>query len=203
MVVLSCDALTCAQKLYIPVYILPSLMSVLHSRGSAAELINLESLWRWVAGLQLVFVYTGLKSHLGKSAAMFPCGQRKLLCSWRHLHTYSQSLTYNDTCRWAHIFRSSFERRVMGSSWCDLTACGLLSSHGRRRSTRSSILLMQDWPPVAIQRWYQLCCWDLLPSQVHNWPLSGLQCLMLRQTRWCVFCCDLVFLYRHWSMNAD
>lgn len=45
-VVLSSDVLASALKLYIPLYILPSLMSVLRSHWSAAVLINLESLKR-------------------------------------------------------------------------------------------------------------------------------------------------------------
>jgi len=69
MVVLSCDVLTLALKLYIPVYIWLSLMSLLHSHGLASELISLESSWKLVASLQLVFVSVSL--NFGESGAMF------------------------------------------------------------------------------------------------------------------------------------
>ena len=85
MVVLSCDVLTLALKLYIPVYIWLSLMSLLHSHGLASELISLESSWKLVASLQLVFVSVSLKSQvstLSNQVLCSPCGQRsQLLCS--------------------------------------------------------------------------------------------------------------------------
>ena len=83
MVVLSCDVLTLALKLYIPVYIWLSLMSLLHSHGLASELISLESSWKLVASLQLVFVSVSLNfGESGANVLCSPCGQRsQLLCS--------------------------------------------------------------------------------------------------------------------------
>ena len=198
MVVLSCDVLTLALKLYIPVYIWLSLMSLLHSHGLASELISLESSWKLVASLQLVFVSVSLKSQLWRIRCYVHHVGREVNCFVPHSRDLLLGISRRDcdTCSWAYILVevNGVPRAHLAVTWLPVRSYAVMEG---RLSYRSSFIWCKTDNTCRISRFFIPNC--LVLGIMIIAPNHCLVCIVeFRETSWCDFDCNLVFLYEYW-----